>query len=460
MRRRITNTPRADGKLSSHPRLASDVTAVTAATKSRKREPAYPSRQRASRLALMLTLLVTVDYADRGVLGAMAPTLKRVFDMDNTKYGVLSGVFGLVAAVATLPAGLLIDRVSRVRLLGGAAALWSVAMIFTAAAMGFLTLLFSRLFLAVVAAVVGPAFPSIAGDAVPAERRGAFLGEVESGQVLGAALGVIIGGAAVASGHFRLGFAVLAIPGFILGFRLFREREPERRETSHHLDDVKLAGAGKYLLKHRTAWLVLLAVTCANAYLAAVGAFAVIFAVGQYDVSSGVADLTLLALGVGALGGILAGSRMTDGLLAAGRPVARIRITAWLSLFTAFLWLPAILTHSLAIALPFLFAGSVTLAMTLPALDAVRIEVVPGAIRGKTEAFRTLLRTSVEGGIPLAVGFASDRLAGGGAAGLRISFLCVLPTLVLAFFFLLAAAPSYERDEAAARSAETAGVSA
>lgn len=415
----------------------------------------YPSRQRVHRLALLLTLLVTVDYADRGVLGAMAPTLKRVFHMDNTRYGILSGVFGLVAAVATLPAGLLIDRLRRVHLLGGAAALWSVAMLFTGAAVGFLSLLLSRLFLAVVAACVGPAFPSIAGDAVPAEQRGAFLGEVESGQVIGAAVGVVVGGAAVALGGFRWGFWVLAIPGFVIGARLLREREPARRAIGHKLDDVDLAGAGRYLLAHRTAWLVLLAVTCANAYLAAVGAFAVIFAVGQYHVSSGIADLALLALGVGAVGGIIAGSKMTDGLLAARRPVARIKITAVLSLITAFLWLPAILVHSLTVALPFLFAGSVTLAMTLPALDAVRVEVVPGAIRGKTEGFRTLLRTTVEGGIPLLVGFASDRVAGGGAAGLRVAFLCVLPTLVLAFFLLLAAAPSYARDEAEARSLET-----
>lgn len=414
----------------------------------------YPSRQRVNRLALLLTLLVTVDYADRGVLGAMAPTLKRVFHMDNTKYGVLSGVFGLVAAVATLPAGLLIDRVRRVKLLGGAAALWSVAMIFTGAAVGFLSLLLSRLFLAVVAACVGPAFPSIAGDAVPAERRGAFLGEVESGQVIGAALGVAVGGAAVALGGFRWGFWVLAVPGVFLGARLFKETEPPRHKVSRRLAGVSLAGAGRYILGHRTAWLVLLAVTCANAYLAAVGAFAVIFAVGQYDVGSGVADLALLALGVGALGGILAGSKMTDNLLAAGRPVLRIQLTAVLSLVTAFLWLPALLVHSLTVALPFLIAGSFTLAMTLAPLDAVRVEVTPGAIRGKAEAFRTLLRTTVEGGIPLIVGFASDRIAGGGVAGLRLAFLCVLPTLVLAFFFLLAAAPSYTSDEAAARQLE------
>lgn len=67
---------------------------------------------------------------------------------------------------------------------------------------------------------------------------------------------------------------------------------------------------------------------------------------------------------------------MNDGLLHAGRPVLRLPLIAAACAVTSLLWLPALLTSSLPLTLPFLVAGSFALASALPALDAVRVEVL------------------------------------------------------------------------------------
>ena len=117
------------------------------------------SGARPGTLVTLLTLVMTIDYADRTVLSAMGPTIKRVFSLSNTRYGLLSAVLGIVGALATLPAGALVDRVRRTRLLAGSVGAWPLAMLATGAATSFSMLLGSRMVLAVVAATVGPAFP-------------------------------------------------------------------------------------------------------------------------------------------------------------------------------------------------------------------------------------------------------------------------------------------------------------
>ena len=70
--------------------------------------------------------------------------------ISNTDIGLLVTVTSLVAAVATLPFGVLADRAKRTRMLGGAVLFWAAAMIWSATASSFGELLWSRLFLGAV----------------------------------------------------------------------------------------------------------------------------------------------------------------------------------------------------------------------------------------------------------------------------------------------------------------------
>jgi nitrate/nitrite transporter NarK len=79
------------------------------------------------RTIVLLLLVFVVDYADRTLIGALGPTLKNVFHLDNTGLGALGAAFGVVGALATIPLGMLTDRVKRTLLLAISLAIWAVA---------------------------------------------------------------------------------------------------------------------------------------------------------------------------------------------------------------------------------------------------------------------------------------------------------------------------------------------
>jgi MFS family permease len=82
----------------------------------------------------VLLLVTTIDQADGAVVSAVGPALKRSFHLSNAGLGLLAGSVSIGAAVATVPAETLVDRVRRGRVLGAAVASWTAAMVFTGAA--------------------------------------------------------------------------------------------------------------------------------------------------------------------------------------------------------------------------------------------------------------------------------------------------------------------------------------
>lgn len=407
---------------------------------------AQRSRSAGDLAVRLLTLTVVLDYADRSTLGAVAPAVRVDLHLNLAELGYLGAAFGLVGGIATVFAGILVDRVPRMRLLAVSAALWSVAMVATGSAQSLLWLLLARGSLAVVLATVGPAYPAIVGDAVPLARRGRALATIDSGQLLGGALGVGIGATAVLLLSWRWAFWVLALPAFVLARSFWRAAEPPRQGRTGD-DVVGLRRVAHRLWRTPTAVRVLLSGAAASYYLAGASAFSVIFAVARYSVSTPVADLALLALGIGGLAGILGGGRWSDVLSSSGRGAARLRWTGWGYVLAALLWLPSLLVTSLLLALPFLVLGSMALAATIPALDAVRVDVIPPGLRGRTESVRTVARVLAEGAAPLVFGLVASA-HGGDNGGLQLAFLATLPGLVIAGAVLLLAARTYDADRA------------
>jgi MFS-type transporter involved in bile tolerance (Atg22 family) len=203
-----------------------------------------------------------------------------------------------------------------------------------------------------------------------------------------------------------------------------------------------------YVVRVRTNVIVLLARATGDYFLAGVGTFGVVFATAQYHLSQGVADVALLALGSGALGGVLLAGRLSDALLRRGRINGRVWVAILGHLLAPVPLLPAFLTHSRWVALPLFSMGAFFLAGTQPALDAIRVDVIVPGLRGRAEAIRQVLRTAVEGGAPLVVGLLAGVLAG--AAGLRLAFLATLPLLVVNGLLLLLALRTYPHDVSAA----------
>ncbi len=396
------------------------------------------------RVVDVLTLLVVLDYADRSALGAVAPALRTDLGLSLAQLGLVGAVFGVVGAAATLVAGVLVDTVPRLRMLAVSTFTWSVAMLATGAAQGLVWLLVARAALGVVLATVGPAYPSLVGDAVPRAERGRALGRIGAGQLLGGALGIGTGAVCVALLSWRWAFLALAVPALLLAPVLARTPEPARADAGTGPAVPFPAVAGR-LLRTPTVVLVLLAATAGAYYLAGASAFATLFAVARYGVSTPVADLALVAMGVGAVSGIVVGSRLSDALAAKGRGSLRLTWTGLAYLVTAAAWLPALFVHSLTLALPFLVLGSAALAATIPTLDAVRVDVVEPRMRGRAEALRTVVRALAEGGAPLVFGLVASG-HGGDDEGLQLAFLLALPGIVVAGLLLLVARRWHDAD--------------
>jgi predicted MFS family arabinose efflux permease len=433
------------------------------------------------RVALaLLAFMLALDYGDRTLIGAMGPTIKTAFHIGNTDLGLLATAVNIVAALTALPIGMLTDRVHRMRLLAIAVVLWTGATIIVGASVSFLMLFGSRLLLAAIAATSGPTVPSLIGDLVPAADRGRALGFVDSGQLAGIGAGFLLGAFVTSFLSFRWGFWLLSCSGAVLAIAFWLQREPRRtgaagprggaggessvveqavdeggiepsREAIVRRDPLSLSmwDVARYVIRVRTNAIVLIARSIGDYFLAAVSTFAVVFASKQYGISPQLADLGILALGIGALAGVLVMGRVGDALLARGWANARLLLGALGYLLGPIFLAPALLIHTLAIALPLISIGAFFLAGTGPALDAVRVDVLVPRLRGRSEAVRGVLRTAAEAAAPVLFAVLAANLAAGDA-GLQLAFLATLPALALSGLVLLIGLRTYQPDVAAA----------
>src|SRR5689334_8333660 len=85
-----------------------------------------------ARVVVVLACVLGLSGADFATVGASATELRSGLGITNTDIGLLVAVTSLVAAVATMPFGVLADRVRRTWTLGAAIALWSLALFWSA----------------------------------------------------------------------------------------------------------------------------------------------------------------------------------------------------------------------------------------------------------------------------------------------------------------------------------------
>src|SRR5882724_2021980 len=180
-----------------------------------------------TRIVVLLAAVLALSSADASTVGASASQLRSSLHISNTDIGLLVSVTSIVAAAASLPFGVLADRVRRTRLLGAAIVLWGVAMIWSATVPSFGQLLVARLFLGVVTAAAGPVVASLVGDYFHASERGRIYGFILAGELLGAGVGFGVTGD-IAALSWRAAFVILALPAFALAWLVVRLPEPAR----------------------------------------------------------------------------------------------------------------------------------------------------------------------------------------------------------------------------------------
>lgn len=217
--------------------------------------------------------------------------------------------------------------------------------------------------------------------------------------------------------------------------------------------------AVRYVLSVRTNVLLIVSGACAYYFLAGVQTFGVEFVTKQYHVAQVTANGLLVVVGLGAVVGVLAAGPLGDALLRRGKLSGRVRVGAIAATAAVVLMLPALLTHSILTALPYVVIATMGLSAQHPVIDAARLDIMPSWLWGRAEGVRTFVRTAAQALAPLLFGVVSDSIFGGGVSGLRWTFLVMLLPLAASAFFLFVAAHRYPRDVATAALAPRAPAS-
>src|SRR5262245_2673157 len=312
-----------------------------------------------TRVIVLLAAVLALSSADATTVGAAATPLRHALGISNTDIGLLVTVTSLVAALASLPFGVLADRVRRTWTLGAAIVVWGGAMIWSATVSSFDQLLLTRLLLGGVTAAAGPLVASLVGDYFASAERGRIYGYILAGELAGAGVGFAVTGD-VAALSWRAAFVLLALPAFVLAWLIFRLPEPVRggraplvvpnttptspdpsgpvdedtdaqrlaRERGLEPDprlvedgDARRMGlfaATSYILRIRTNVVLILASAGGYFFLAGVQTFGVEFVTRQYGIDQALGTLVLLVVGIGGVVGVLAGGTLGDLLLHRG----------------------------------------------------------------------------------------------------------------------------------------------
>ena len=444
-----------------------------------------------ARVIITLACVLGLSGADVATVGASATELRNGLHISNTDIGLLVAATSLVGAVATLPFGVLADRVWRTRALAISILLWAGAMLWSAAVSNFHELLTARLFLGAVTASAGPMIASLVGDYFGGWERGRIYGYILTGELLGAGFGFAVTGD-IAAASWRAAFVILALPALALAVFVARLPEPRRggmgvlaHETEeppeeselddepHQTDAQRLAreagiepdpdlvlegdvrrmtivAATRYVLAVRTNVVLIAASACGYYFLGGLLTFGSEFVKEQYSIGQALANVLLLVIGVGAIGGTLAGGAIGDRLLRRGFLNGRILTAAIAAALTAVLFAPAIFMRSAGSALVYLVAAAFFLSAQNPPLDAARLDIMPPRLWGRAEAVRTLLRSLAQALAPLIFGAVSDYVFGGGRTGLQWTFTVMLVPLAASAFLLARGLRTYPRDVATA----------
>lgn len=178
----------------------------------------------------VLVLVYTFNFLDRVVLGMLVAPIKEGLHLNDTELGLLGGTaFALFYTALGIPVGRLADRLSRVRIMTVALALWSAATALCGLAHGFRALFLGRLLVGVgEAGGVAPAY-SLLADYFPPRSLARAIAVYSIGIPLGSSLGYFFGGSLAHGIGWRaafmaLGFAGLALVPLLVG----SVREPVR----------------------------------------------------------------------------------------------------------------------------------------------------------------------------------------------------------------------------------------
>ena len=176
---------------------------------------ARPSRLQHIRLSrtqwIFLSLLVFsifINYIDRGSLSVADRFLQSDFGLDPEHRGRIYSAFFVGYAGFMIVAGWLVDRFNVNRVLAVGFLVWSVAMLCTGLANGFVMLFGLRVILGIGESVAYPAYSKILAGNFQEQQRGLANAAIDAGSKVGPAIGILVGGLLMGTYGWRIFFFI------------------------------------------------------------------------------------------------------------------------------------------------------------------------------------------------------------------------------------------------------------
>ena len=163
----------------------------------------------------LLFLFNVICYLDRINMSVAGHSIAGEFGLSPVALGYLFSSFLWAYVLMMLPGGKLVDTYGAHRLAAYGAAFWSVAQMLSGAAVGYTSLLLTRLGLGAGEAPTFPVSYRSVRDWAPATERGLAVGCIQAGTLLGPALSAPLVAWLIAATSWRWSFVVTGIIGLI-----------------------------------------------------------------------------------------------------------------------------------------------------------------------------------------------------------------------------------------------------
>lgn len=138
-------------------------------------------------IAILMTLAIAINYLDRTVMSAAAPTLSEELQISPEAMGWIMSAFFLSYALCQIPAGFIADRFGQRKTLAGAVLWWSMATAATALAKTPFSFISTRILMGMGEAGAYPCNSGITAKWFPDRERGRITALFDSGSKFGTA---------------------------------------------------------------------------------------------------------------------------------------------------------------------------------------------------------------------------------------------------------------------------------
>ncbi|HYT34133.1 MAG TPA: MFS transporter [Ktedonobacteraceae bacterium] len=400
------------------------MTTVKPKTTEQRKRFTIPTKRQSGFAFTVLFIVNILNYADRYVLSAVLPSIKQEFNMSDFQGGLLISSFLLVYAVATLPLAIWADRGIRKNIVALCVGIWSLSTALAGFAQNLFQLFSMRAILGIGEAGYAPASLSLLGDFFSKSRRARILSYWSIGTLIGAAIGVSLGGRVADTLGWRWAFYIVGIPGLIAAFLAWRIFEPARGAFDN---DADATGESSLALEHGSIgkgfWGNVRRLSKIPTYWVLVGAlvfsFFTIGGTSFWLTSYLTRDFGLSLTSAGSISGIVLVSSGLVGTVLGGwladfaqrrRPEGRLFISMLGFLIGAPLVLLALFIHTLPLFIAVFVVAAISLNFCTGPLNAVIQDIIVPNMRATAVGLALLLAHILgDAAAPTVIGFISDQ---------------------------------------------------